>query len=70
MTNYQSGVAFRRALEDRLASQSAKTQTSFTAQGMGDLPPKLPAPPPAWALTFRKLAEAGGQRGHEFRWRK
>jgi hypothetical protein len=26
MTNYQSGVAFRRALEDRLASQSAKTQ--------------------------------------------
>ena len=25
MTNYQSGVAFRRALEDRLASQSAKT---------------------------------------------
>jgi hypothetical protein len=26
MTNYQSGVAFRRALEDRLASQSAKAQ--------------------------------------------
>ena len=26
MTNYQSGAAFRRALEDRLASQSAKTQ--------------------------------------------
>jgi hypothetical protein len=27
MTSYQSGVAFRRALEDRLATQSAKTQT-------------------------------------------
>jgi len=26
MTTYQSGAAFRRALEDRLASQSAKTQ--------------------------------------------
>ncbi len=26
MTNYQSGAAFRRALENRLASQSAKTQ--------------------------------------------
>ena len=26
MTTYQSGTAFRRALEDRLASQSAKTQ--------------------------------------------
>ena len=35
-------------------------QATFTAQGMGDPPPKLPAPPPAWALTFRKLAEEVG----------
>jgi hypothetical protein len=35
-------------------------QATFTAQGTGDPPPKLPAPPPAWALTFRKLAEEVG----------
>jgi hypothetical protein len=35
-------------------------QATFTAQGMGLLPPRLPAPPPAWALTFRKLAEEVG----------
>lgn len=35
-------------------------QATFTAQGVGDLPPTLPAPPPAWALTFRKLADEVG----------
>ncbi len=32
MTRYQSGPAFRRALEDRLASQSAKAQTPLVRQ--------------------------------------
>jgi len=35
-------------------------QATFTAQGTGDPPPSLPAPPASWALTFRKLAEEVG----------
>lgn len=34
----------------------AAIQATFTAQGAGDPPPSLPAPPPSWALAFRKLA--------------
>jgi hypothetical protein len=35
---------------------------TFTAQGAGEPPSRLPAPPPSWALTFRKLAEEVGLR--------
>jgi hypothetical protein len=35
-------------------------QATFTAQGAGEPPPNLPAPPPSWALTFRRLAEEVG----------
>ena len=35
-------------------------QATFTAQGAGEPPPSLPAPPPSWALTFRKLADEVG----------
>lgn len=35
-------------------------QATFTAQGAREPPPSLPAPPPSWALTFRKLAEEVG----------
>ena len=35
-------------------------QATFTAQEAGEPPTSLPAPPPSWALTFRKLAEEVG----------
>ena len=38
----------------------AAIQATFTSQGAGEPPPSLPAPPPSWALTFRKLAEEVG----------
>lgn len=37
-------------------------QATFTTQGAGESPTSLPAPPPSWALTFRKLAEEVGLR--------
>lgn len=37
-------------------------QATFMAQRAGEPPPSLPAPPPAWTLTFRKLAEEVGLR--------
>jgi len=40
----------------------AAIQATFTAQGAGEPPASLPAPPPSWALTFRKLAEEVGLR--------
>lgn len=38
----------------------AAIQATFTTQGAGEPPTSLPAPPPSWALTFRKLAEEVG----------
>lgn len=39
---------------------STAIQATFRAQGAGEPPTSLPAPPPFWALTFRKLAEEVG----------
>jgi hypothetical protein len=46
-----SGIALRIAI-----------QATFAAQGAGEPPSSLPAPPPSWSLTFRKLAEEVGLR--------
>ena len=35
-------------------------RATFTAQGAGEPPLSLPAPPAAWVTTFRKLAEEVG----------
>jgi hypothetical protein len=37
-------------------------RATFGAQVAGEPPSRLPAPPPSWALTFRKLAEEVGMR--------
>lgn len=39
---------------------SAAIQATFAAEQTGEPPLRLPAPPPSWATTFKKLAEEVG----------